>query len=181
LPWNAIGGLKEKELAAKSKTELLAVSEKEFSKLSCVLEKVSADFGLVADDDGVSIKDIVGHRAHWLTMFAGWVADGRAGRDVQTPAPGYKWNQLPAFNAEIRKAQRSLGWDAARSLLQDEHKKFLTFLEKETDQTLYGPSNVSWTNKWTIGRWAEAAGPSHYRSATKFIRAALRNRQESVT
>jgi len=25
-------------------------------------------------------------------------------------------------------------------------------------------------NDWTTGRWAEAAGPSHYRSAAKFIR-----------
>jgi hypothetical protein len=163
-------------MAAKSKTELLAVSEKEFSKLSGVLDKVPADFALVADDDGISIKDIVGHRARWLTMFAGWVADGRAGREVQTPASGYKWNQLPAFNAELRKTQSSLGWDAARSFLRDEHKRFLAFLESETDEKLYGPSNVSWTNKWTIGRWAEAAGPSHYRSATKFIRNSLRQR-----
>ena len=166
-------------MAAKSKSELLAVSEKEFSKLSDVLDNVPAGFALVADDDGLSIKDIVGHRAHWLTMFAGWVADGRARREAHVPALGYKWNQLPAFNAELRKTQSSLGWDAARSFLLDEHKKFLTFLEAETDETLYGPSNVSWTNKWTIGRWAEAAGPSHYRSATKFIRGTLRQREAS--
>jgi hypothetical protein len=27
---------------------------------------------------------------------------------------------------------------------------------------------------WTTGRYAEAAGPSHYRSAAKFIRKCLR-------
>ena len=93
-------------MAAKNKLELLTISQKEFAKLSTVLDKVPEGLALVRDPDGISLKDIVGHRAHWLTMFAGWVADGRAGRDVQTPAPGYKWNQLPAFNATLREEQR---------------------------------------------------------------------------
>jgi hypothetical protein len=34
-------------------------------------------------------------------------------------------------------------------------------------------------NKWTTGRWAEASGASHYRSAAKYVRACLKARDAS--
>ena len=76
-------------MPAKSKSELVAVTEKEFAKLSATLDKVPEELALDCGTDGISIKDIVGHRAHWLALYAGWVADGRAGKEVHTPAPGY--------------------------------------------------------------------------------------------
>ncbi|MEM8555484.1 MAG: ClbS/DfsB family four-helix bundle protein [Pseudomonadota bacterium] len=87
---------------------------------------------------------------------------------------GYKWNDLKRYNADLRAAQANLDWDAAKVALQDAHDRLCAFLETNGDTQLYGGPMKGGNNHWPAGRWAEAAGPSHYRSASKYIRATLR-------
>lgn len=156
-------------MPAGSKTELLAVSQKEFDKLQTVIEPIAAEAALAKDGDDTSIKDIIAHRAHWIDLFLGWYADGQAGKTVHFPAEGYKWNELKRYNADLRCRQTGIGWDAARQLLADRHAALMAFVESHSDGELYGGPMKGAYNAWTPGRWAEAAGPSHYRSASKYI------------
>jgi len=161
-------------MPATSKSELLSVTHKEFAKLEQALDQVPVDLRLQKDGDGTSLKDIVGHRAHWIDLFLGWYRDGLAGKEVHFPAEGYKWNELKRYNADLRAKQAALGWEEARSLLASKHADLAAFLERASDEDLYGEPMKGARNEWTAGRWAEAAGPSHYRSATKYIRQRLR-------
>lgn len=161
-------------MPAQTKSELLDVTRREFAKLDSALDGVRRGEPLVKDDDGVSIKDVVAHRAHWLELFFGWYADGRAERPVHFPAEGYKWTELDAYNAALRRTQRRLGWAKARADLRGAHERLIAFVSARTEAELYGAPMKGANNAWTTGRWAEAAGPSHYRSATKYVRARLR-------
>ncbi|KUF12773.1 ClbS/DfsB family four-helix bundle protein [Pseudoponticoccus marisrubri] len=162
--------------AAKDRAALRAVTEKEFAKLEALLDRVPEAARLVPDAgaDGASLKDIVGHRAHWIGLFLDWYAQGQAGEAVEIPAPGYKWNALKRFNADLRAAQADLGWQAARDLLRRNHARLMEFIDRHDDASLYGGPMAGGGNAWTTGRWAEAAGASHYRSAAKYIRTRLR-------
>ncbi len=160
--------------AATTKADLLAVTEKEFAKLVQALEKVPEGLALLKDEDDTSVKDIVGHRAHWIDLFLGWYADGQAGKEVAFPAPGYKWSDLKAYNAALRGRQADLGWAAAREALAAAHGRLLGFLHGLDEAALYGGPMKGGRNAWTTGRWAEAAGASHYRSAAKYVRARVR-------
>lgn len=161
--------------AATNKADLLTVTAKDYAKLQKLIAPISSDVAVAKDDDDTSIKDIVGHRAHWIDLFQGWYRDGQAGRPVAFPAPGYKWNQLKAYNAQLRVDQAGLGWDDARSMLADRHAALLAVIDGLDETALYGEPMKGANNDWTTGRWAEAAGASHYRSAAKYIRARLRN------
>lgn len=160
--------------AAVCKSDLLAVCEAEFAKLSATLDGVDAATAELAGDDDFSIKDTVAHRAHWIDLYLGWVSDGRAGEDVATPAPGYKWNALKVYNAMLREQMSGLTWPEARAALDAAHLRLMEFLKGEDDASLYTPHLMPWMNKWTLGRWAEASGASHYRSANKYIRKIIR-------
>ncbi|WP_419914362.1 ClbS/DfsB family four-helix bundle protein [Hoeflea sp.] len=162
-------------MAARNKDDLIQVTRKEFAKLSQVVERVDASQALVKDDEDTSIKDVIGHRAHWIDLFLGWYADGLAGRPVHFPAPGYKWNDLKRYNAELRVAQAGLGWSEVRAMLETKHGELEAFMRETSNEALYSAPMQGANNAWTAGRWAEAAGPSHYRSAAKYIRARLRN------
>lgn len=59
-------------------------------------------------------------------------------------------------------------------MLADRHAALMGFLEEQSESDLYGGPMKGARNDWTTGRWAEAAGPSHYRSALKWCRACLR-------
>lgn len=159
--------------AATNKSDLRAITVKEFAKLDSLLQNLPPPARLAPDPeaDGTTPEDIVGHRAHWIALFLGWHRDGLAGKLVEIPAPGYKWNQLKAFNADLRRAQSGLTWDAACDMLRMSHGRLLGFIDDQDEAALYGGAMAGGRNAWTTGRWAEAAGASHYRSAAKYIRA----------
>lgn len=159
--------------AATNKTDLLAVTEKEFGKLLSLLDSVPANAAMIKVDE-TSIKDVIAHRAHWIDLFLGWYRDGRDGKDVSFPAKGYKWNELARYNSALRISQTDVSWQQAGLALQEAHKRLTEFLEFTSNDALYGGPMKGAHNNWTAGRWAEAAGPSHYRSAAKYIRSRLR-------
>lgn len=161
-------------MAAKSKAELIAVSTKEFGKLSKLIEGIDADMAMEKNDEDTSIKDVIAHRAHWIDLFLGWYADGLAGRTVYFPAKGYKWNDLKKYNADLRLRQSKLDWPLAVVMLQENYQKLMDFLGSCSDEDLYSGPMKGANNAWTPGRWAEAAGPSHFRSASKYVRSCVK-------
>lgn len=157
-------------MPAHSKAELLDLSQNEFSKLEALLDTIPPELAAKKCVDQTSIKDVIAHRAYWIRLFMGWYADGQAGKDVSFPADGYTWNQLNDFNERIRASQGHLSWAAARALLRASHAVLIDFLGRLDDDALYAAPMKGAKNHWTTGRWAEAAGASHYRSAAKFVR-----------
>ncbi|MCT4656895.1 MAG: ClbS/DfsB family four-helix bundle protein [Cohaesibacter sp.] len=158
--------------AATNKADLIAVTLKDFDRLSALLGDLTPELvhWQPEEEDGISIKDLIAHRTHWLGLFFVWYEGGLAGKEVATPAPGYKWNQLKAYNAMIREQMQPLGWEQILADFKKAHLKLLDFLQKSEDEHLYTKKLYPWMNNWTLGRWAEASGASHYRSAAKYIR-----------
>lgn len=161
--------------AATTKAELLAVIEAEHAKLQRLLDAVDEASAVWSDASGeVTVKAIIAHRTHWLDLFWRWYEGGVRGEPVETPAPGYKWNQLKAYNAPIYAAAGARSWRDIAAAFDDAHAQFVKRVTALDEATLYTPRRFAWLNDWTLGRWAESASASHYRSAAKFIRAARR-------
>jgi hypothetical protein len=155
--------------AATNRADLLAVAEKEYAKLDKVISGIHEDLANRAFDDGWSIRDVILHRSHWIGLFFQWLEEGEA---AEMPDHGVKWNQLKPYNAGLRERYADQSWQAARTRLADGHARLMAYLNMQDDAALYGGPMPGGTG-WTTGQ-AEAAGPSHYRSAAKFIRACLR-------
>ncbi|MCG8440584.1 MAG: ClbS/DfsB family four-helix bundle protein [Caulobacterales bacterium] len=163
-------------MAAGTKAALIALAEHEFAKLERGIARVDPAAALAKDEEDISSKDVVAHRAHWIGLFLRWRADGPAGRAVFFPANGYKWSELKRCNADLRARQRDLGWAEAREALRDAHRDLLARNEAASEDDLCGGPMPGAKNAWTTGRWAEAAGPSHRRSAAQDLRASERPR-----
>lgn len=168
-------------MAAKSKQELLLLTLKEYEKLHQLLKTFPEPLRLDKDADDISPKDIVGHRGHWIDLFLGWYVDGQAEKTVCFPAKGYKWNETRRYNADLRNRQQELTWQDVVELLEFNHKKLVRLIESLSDGALYGAPMKGANNAWTTGRWAEAAGPSHYRSATKYLRQRIRAFEQAAS
>lgn len=157
-------------MPAKTKTELLAVTRKEYEKLGQAIKTIGPDAALAKHEDVSSIKDVIAHRAHWIELFFGWYVDDIEGHLIAFPAPGYKWNDLKRYNADLRARQVDMDWATAKADLAIWYRRLVEFIEGLDDDDLYGGPMPGARNAWTTGRWAEAAGASHFRSATKFVR-----------
>lgn len=161
--------------AATNKSDLLSVFDKDLAKLHKTLDGIDEETStLSAPDDSVTIKGIIAHRTHWMGMFHRWYEDGMAGREVHVPAKGYKWNQLKAYNAPLYAQGNEVAWDALLAGFDTACAKLRARIDALEDRELYGSGVHDWTGKWTLGRYAEASGPSHFRSANSYIRKALR-------
>jgi hypothetical protein len=161
-------------MACTNRTDLIDLTLKKYAKLTKLiapLDETQANLSI----EGTSIKGVISHRAHWIDLFLGWYKDGMAGKTVYFPAKGYKWSDLKRYNADLRKRQTHLDWAAAVAAFQDDHDRLVQFLTEKLHSELYVSPMYGAYNNWTPGRWAEAAGPSHYRSAAKFIRLVLRS------
>lgn len=161
-------------MAATNKTELLQITQKEFAKLEKLLLAIESGVATQKDVDDISIKDIVTHRAHWIDLFFGWYQDGQEGKLVHFPAEGYKWKDLKRYNAMLRKQHAQITWEEALANLQKCFEALVGFINTLSDAELYSGPMKGANNDWTTGRWAEAAGTSHFRSASKYVRARLR-------
>lgn len=157
--------------AAETKDDLIAVTRKEWAKLKALIETVPEEIALRPFEDDTSIKDVLAHRAHWIDLFFQWLEEGDA---AQMPDHGVKWSELKPYNARLRERDRPLSWATVQERLTRAHARLSGWMEAETDATLYGAPMPGGNGKWTTGRFAEAAGPSHYRSAAKYIRACLK-------
>ena len=125
-------------MAATTKDALLHVTDAEWAKLSALLASIPHAAVLQPDDEGTTIKDIVGHRAHWIDLFLGGYHDGQAGREVHFPAPGYKWSDLKAYNIKLRADQAGLGWQDGCKMLEDRHAGLRAFISAHDNGALYG-------------------------------------------
>ncbi|WP_299417806.1 ClbS/DfsB family four-helix bundle protein [uncultured Sulfitobacter sp.] len=144
-------------MACTNKDDLINLTEREFAKLQKLIASLDQAQSEKGEDD-VSIKDVIGHRAHWIDLFLGWYNDGMAGKEVFFPAKGYKWNDLKRYNAELRQRQAHLDWETVKTLLQSRHDQLVLFLSDLSNTKLYGGPMQGANNKWTTGRWAAATG-----------------------
>ncbi len=155
--------------AAKTKSELLDVTGKEWTKLQRVLETFDEASGTRPGRDGFTAQRLIGHRAAWIDLYFDWCEAAAKDQEPEMPAPGFKWNQLPDLNDQIWAAQRNWTWPSSVAALTAAHERLLRDIEAATDDELYGQPLAPGL-KWTRGRYAEASGPSHYRSATKALK-----------
>ncbi|MEM7488983.1 MAG: ClbS/DfsB family four-helix bundle protein [Pseudomonadota bacterium] len=159
--------------AATNKADLIAACETEFAKLSALVDRVPGDLAMAPDEDGLTIRDVLGHRAHWIDLYLGWRTAAASGRPVHLPAEGWKWSELVAYNAQVRAGQAGMTWAETVAMLRDRHRMLIAYLAEQDDAALYG-APMEGHAKWTPGRFAEASGASHYRSAAKLLRARLK-------
>lgn len=161
--------------AATNKTDLLAAFDKDYAKLMTTLCDVDEDTAVLATkDDPTTIKGILAHRIHWMGLFFGWYEAGKAGETVHVPAKGYKWNQLKDYNRPIYHAGNDRSWTGLLADFEAAVARLRAFLDAHSDAELYTVGRYDWTGKWGVGRWAESAGPAHFRSANTYIRKVLR-------
>ncbi|MEM8800932.1 MAG: ClbS/DfsB family four-helix bundle protein [Pseudomonadota bacterium] len=74
--------------AAKTKAALIAVTEKEWDKLSKLITDFDETFTSIEDGDGSSAIRILGHRAAWIDLYFAWCKGATAGHTPEMPAPG---------------------------------------------------------------------------------------------
>lgn len=157
---------------AQTKVDLVGISRAEWSKLVASLDGVTEAVADAVDAEGRSIKDVVAHGAQAIGLVLGWYADGQAGRDG--PPQKYRSRDLQFDPSTLRTWQAELSWPETRALLGSAHERLMGLVDGLDESALYGGPMLGVRNNWSTGRWAEAAGAGHYRTARRYVRKRLK-------
>ena len=124
-----------------------------------------------------SAKDVLAHLIEWEQMCLGWYRAGLRGEVLETPAPGYRWNQTPELNQMIYEKHRDRSLDEVLAQFGASHREILGVIQGLSDEELFTAGRYAWTKKLTMGTYFVSATSSHYLWARKEIRKGLKAKQ----
>lgn len=157
-----------------NKTQLLESIQKQYAALEKFLAPLTAEQTTFAPTPGAwAVKDILAHLYEWQQMFFRWYEAGLRDEMPEVPAPGYKWNQLPALNQAIYEKYRDLTPEKALALLRESHQKTIEFIENLPEADLATPGLYKWMNNNTLMAYLNANTAAHYVWALKDVKKTL--------
>lgn len=155
---------------ATSKSQLLEEITRERRKMDELLLSIPADRKLEPVDGGLTIKDLLAHPTEWARMLLRWYDEARAGRSPAVPSAEFKWNQLPALNAQIHERAAGVPLERVEADFGDVHDRLYAIVEAMEEGELFGAHHYPFTGSTTLAAYVTSASAAHYRSATKLIR-----------
>jgi len=161
-----------------NKTQLLAAIQKEYNALDKLISTLTPEQMAFTTVPGVwAIKDIVAHLYEWQQMVFTWYETGLRGETPAIPAPGYKWNQLPALNQHIYEKHCALVPEKALELFHQSHQKTVQLIETLSDADLTTPGLYKWMNQNSLMSYLNSATAAHYVWALKEIKKILKPKE----
>ncbi|HDS6908796.1 TPA: ClbS/DfsB family four-helix bundle protein [Klebsiella oxytoca] len=167
-----------------TKAELLTAIEKEFGKLIGYINVIPSGLATVKSMEGhakgteMSVHDLVAYLLGWNKLVVKWLTNDENGLIIDFPETGYKWNQLGLLAQKFYCDYSELTYQSLISALQTEKDKIVTFINKRTDEELYGKP---WYGKWSMGRMISFNTSSPYANANGRLRKWAKNNSLSLT
>lgn len=158
-----------------NKTQLLESIQKQYAALEKFLAPLTPEqLAHSPAPSAWAVKDILAHLYEWQQMFFRWYEAGLRDKMPEVPAPGYKWNQLPALNQSIYEKYRDLTPEKTLTLFRESHQKTIEFIENLPDADLAMPGLYKWMNNNTLMAYLNANTAAHYAWALKDAKKALK-------
>ncbi len=158
-----------------NKAQLLDDIHKERKALELYLDKLDPDALLYDDVVGDwSAKDVLAHLIEWEQMVLGWYQAGQRGETPILPAPGYKWNQLPALNQHIYEKHRDRSLRDIRAEFSASYQQMLQLIDGLSEAELFSRGHYPWAGNNPLASYINSCTASHYRWAKKEIQKGLR-------
>lgn len=154
-----------------SKAALLSESEQEHAALEQFVAALTPGQMLQPGIVGEwSVKDGLAHLYEWEQMVQAWLAAAQRGELPHVPGEGYKWNQLPALNEQIRRKHADRSLDEVLAMYRESHRQITATMEGLSEETLFTPGLYPWMNKNTLAAFFGSCTGSHYLWARKEFR-----------
>jgi hypothetical protein len=159
-----------------TKNQLIELAEREFAALEKQIASLPPLENLPASTpENWSPVDFIAHLWEWHKMLFGWYEAGCRGENPPTPAPGYKWSQLPALNLEIYQKHQGRPMKIVMEELRESHRRLMDLVRSLPEEILFTSGRFTWTRTNTLGAYIVSVGSSHYLWAKKEIQKSLKH------
>jgi hypothetical protein len=109
-----------------------------------------------------------------MSLIRGWDSDELAGKKVNMPAPGYKWNQMGALYQGFYDKYKNESLAQLRKLFISAVYSLVEWLDAFTDEELFKPGGRKWAtstpSNWPIWKWVYINTVAPFKSFRSQIR-----------
>lgn len=126
-----------------NKEELITEIKQRYQKYIAEFENIPEDLrDRRTDEVDKTLSENLSYQLGWLSLLLGW--EEKAGIEVQTPAEGYKWNNLGRL---YQLFYDTYGEETLDEQMQQLNKKVMDlclWIETLTDKELFEPEQRKW-------------------------------------
>lgn len=128
-----------------NKEELIIEIKQRYQKYIAEFENIPEDLrDRRTDEVDKTLSEKLSYQLGWLSLLLGWEEKEKAGIEVQTPAEGYKWNNLGRL---YQLFYDTYGEETLDEQMQQLNKKVMDlclWIETLTDKELFEPEQRKW-------------------------------------
>lgn len=156
-----------------NKEELQNEISMNFKKLKTELSTISAEITDIKDLEGhskgtmISVNNLLSYLVGWGKLVLKWNEKKDNNEPVDFSETGFKWNELGSLAKKFYQDYENYNFKALVNKLDETVKQILALIEKKSNNELY---EVSWYEKWTLGRMIQFNTSSPYKNARGRIR-----------
>lgn len=156
-----------------NKEELILTINTNYKKLKKELENIPIELTTLKDLEGhskgtlMSINNLLSYLLGWQELVLKWNVKKQNKEEVDFPETGYKWNQLGKLSQKFYDDYKNDDFNTLLFKLDKKVEEILKLIENKSNKELY---EVSWYEKWTLGRMIQFNTSSPYANAKARIR-----------
>lgn len=128
-------------------------------------------------------REMIAYQLGWMNLIRGWDRDERAGKEVITPAPGYKWNQMGVIYDGFYAACTKQSLTELKQMYKEAVAELLVWLQGFSDEELFQPGGRKWAqstpSNWPVWKWIHINTAAPFKTFRTKIRKWKKLRAES--
>jgi len=102
-------------------------------------------------------REMIAYQLGWMNLILRWDHDELEGKEVITPAPGYKWNRLGDLYQGFYERYQDYSLQELRKMFVDTVGQLSVWVSNFSDDELFRPGGRKWASStpsnWPIWKW----------------------------
>ena len=119
-------------------------------------------------------QEIIAYQLGWMGLIRGWDKDELAGKEVITPAPGYKWNQMGALYQGFYDKYKDKSLAQLQKTFVTTVDSFTEWLNDFSHNELFKSGCRKWASStpsnWPIWKWVHINTAAPFKTFRSKIR-----------
>jgi len=140
------------------------------------------EFEGIAEKDKFKIVDgvdrapaeMIAYQLGWMDLILNWDRDEAAGKEVVTPAPGYKWNNLGGLYQSFYERRHKKSLAELRHLFREKVHEVIIWANGFSEDELFRPGGRRWAastpSNWPVWKWIHINTAAPFKSFRAKIR-----------
>lgn len=118
--------------------------------------------------------EMIAYQLGWMGLIRGWDSDELSGKEVVTPAPGYKWNQMGAIYDSFYVKYGAYTLVELKQMFNQSVSSLLLWLQDFSDEELFVSGGRKWAqstpSNWPIWKWVHINTAAPFKTFRSKIR-----------